>query len=151
MLALRLEAYDATKHYELIASWWKARGDECLPADVLPPTGAVTYHGDRPIAACSVWLTNAAAAHVAFPITAPGLSPIVSFKAVTLAVDGVIDLARAAGAKFIWASAENRGVDRIFVRAGLQRTTPLNSYFLLLEPGMSSDILVGDDFEPQKG
>lgn len=146
MLPLRLEPYAAVRHYAKLSSWWKARGDTCLPADVLPPTGAVVTRDGKPVAMCLVWLTNASAAHVAFPIVAPELSPIISFKAVTLAVEECIGIARTAGCKFIWATAENRGVDRIFQRAGLTRTTPLHSYFLL-PVNVSPDILVGDDFD----
>ena len=93
MPALRLEPYYSVKHYPLLTTWWKARGDECLPADVLPPTGAVVTHDGAPIAICIVWLTNAKTAHVAFPIVAPGLRPKVSYAAVTMAIAGAVDLA----------------------------------------------------------
>jgi hypothetical protein len=148
---MQLEDYDAARHYGIFAQWWRARGDECLPADVLPPTGVVVTRDGEAIAACLVWLTNAKTAHVAFPIDAPGLSPIAAYKAISMAIDGVIALAFRSGCKMIWASAENRGVDRIFKRAGLIRTTPLNSYFMFSDPTIRNDILVGHDFEQQKG
>ena len=158
--ALRLEPYDTEKHYPLLCAWWKARGDECLPADVLPPTGAVVETHvqvgcrsfTKPIAICIVWLTNAKTAHVAFPIVEPGLSPKLSYEAVTWAIRGAVDRAKIAGCKFIWASAENRGVDRILTKQlGFTRTTPLNSYFLMTDPTISHDILVGHDFPETKG
>jgi hypothetical protein len=151
MPTLRLEPYRADQHYPLLQAWWKARGDQCLPADVLPPTGAVALHGDEPAAICSIWLTNAKAAYLAFPITAPELSPRLAYEAVTLAVKGAIDLAKVKGVTFIWAAAENRGVDRIFTRLGLTRTTPLHNYFLLTDAAISHDILVGAEFPEQKG
>jgi hypothetical protein len=144
---LRLEPYYSAKHYPLLVAWWKARGDECLPADVLPPTGAVVTRDGQPIAICIVWLTNARTAHVAFPIVMPRLRPKESYHAVTLAIQGAVDLAKVKGCRFIWASAENRAVDHILTETiGFTRTTPLNSYFLLTDPAISHDTLVGKDF-----
>jgi len=149
---LRLEPYDTAKHYALIAAWWKARGDECLPADVLPPTGAVVTRDGEPIALCSIWLTNAKAAYLAFPITAPGLSPKVAYASMVLAIQGAVDIAKLAGCKFIWASTANNGVDRIFTKhVGFTRTTPHHNHFLLLDPALSHDTLVGEDFHEPKG
>lgn len=150
MSDLRPEAYDPAKHYRPLASWWEARGDKCLPADVLPPTGTVVTRDGAPIAACIVWLTNAKAAHIAFPVTAPGLKPREALRALTVCVEGSIEIARKAGCTMIWGSAENRGVDRIFQRAGLIRTTPLHSYFMLLDPAVSHDMLVGEDFDNER-
>lgn len=138
--------YAVFMHYDTIAAWWKARGDTCLPEDVLPATGAVVTRDGEPIAACYLWLTNAYAAYIAFPVTAPGLSPRVALRAVEMAVDGAIACARKEGCKMIWGAAENRGVDRIFQRKGLVRTSPpLHNYFMLLDPSISSDMLVGDE------
>ena len=44
---LRLQRYDADRHYALIASWWKAHGSDCLPADVLPPTASLVTQADH--------------------------------------------------------------------------------------------------------
>lgn len=152
MHALRLEPYDPARHYADVASWWAARGDKCLPADVLPPTGAVAYDGEEVVAACSLWLTNAKAAHLAFPIVKPDLRPIIAFRAVELVVAECIAIAQRHDVTMIWGTAEHQGVDRIFTRAGLSRVTPqLNSYFLFLKPEVSHDILVGEEFEQQKG
>jgi hypothetical protein len=144
-VSLRLEPYDAAKHYSLLADWWKAYGDEALPADVLPPTGAVALRDDVPVALCSIWLTNAKCAYLAFPIAAPGISSRVTYEAMMLAIKGAVDLAKHAGCKMIWATAENRGVDRIFRKhVGFVRTTPLHSYFLMLDPTVRHDTLTGD-------
>src|SRR5437868_7219131 len=80
---LRLKRYDAARDYPLIVSWWKARGDECLPADVLPLTGSLAVNSrGEPIAACFTYLTTAKAGYLAFPVSAPDLSPQTAYRAV---------------------------------------------------------------------
>lgn len=148
---LRLEPYNADKHYATLAAWWRARGDVCLPADVLPPTGAVVTRDGEPIAICAVWLSNARMGYVAFPITAPDLTPRVAYAAVEMSIKGAVDIAKLAGCRLIWGAAENRGVDRILRKVGFTQTTPLNNYFIALDPAINHDTLVGKDFVEQKG
>lgn len=140
--SLRLEPYSADKHYGLIRAWWAARGDQALPADVLPPSGAMAVLDGEPIAHCAIWLTNAKCAYLAFPIAAPNLKPKLTYLGVRAAIEGAIEIAIHAGCKMIWATAENRGVDRIFTKEGFKRASPLNSYFMLF--GGSSDTLTNE-------
>lgn len=141
-MPLRLEPYDAAKHYDLIASWWRLNNnEEPLPADVLPPTGAVACVDDKPIAACSVWLCNAKAAYIAFPIAAPGLRPRIAHEAIALAIAGCIDIARLEDVKMIWAATTNRTVAALFENAGLKRTTVHTNHYLMLDPALSPDTL----------
>lgn len=138
---LRLESYDAQRHYPLIASWWKARGSASLPAGVLPPTGSITMQGSTPVAACLVWLTNAQAAYLAFPVSAPELDARTAYRAVSLAIEGAIAIAREAGCQMIWATTASRGIDRLYGRAGLTRTSQQGNYFMLIGEGASPDML----------
>ena len=128
---LRLQRYDADRHYALIASWWKAHGSDCLPADVLPPTASLVTQGGKPAAACFVYLCNASAAYMAFPVSAPDLSPHTAYRAVGLA----------AGCQMIWAATASRSVDRLFSHAGLTRSSPHTNFFMLTQPELSSDML----------
>jgi len=150
---LRLEPYEASKHYALIASWWRAQADaKCLPSDALPPTGVIVTRDGRPIAACFVYLcTGTTAAYLAFPVCAPALRAGVSLPAIKLAVRGALDLARHAGCKLVWSATENMMIDRTLARVGFTRTTPHHNYFMLLDQAVSHDMLVGDDYEKQRG
>lgn len=140
--ALRLEPYRREEHYRLLQEWWRARGDECLPADVLPETGSVAVSSRGPIAICSIWLTNSRMAHLAFPIAAPDIPLLEAYRAVEMVIQGSVEIAREAGYRAIWATAENRGVDRILTkRAGFVRASPINSYYLLIDKTVSPDIL----------
>src|SRR5258707_1169109 len=138
---LRLQRYAAARHYALITSWWKARGSECLPADILPPTASLVVQGAKPVAACFIWLTNARAAYLAFPVSAPELSPHTAYRAVGMAIDGAIAIGREAGCHMIWAATASRSVDRLYSRAGLVRSSPHTNFFMLTRPELSSDML----------
>ena len=139
--ALRLQRYDAVRHYALIASWWKAHGSDCLPADVVPPTASLAVRRGKPVAACFIYLTNASCAYLAFPVSAPELSPHAAFRAVGLAIDGAIAIGREAGCQMIWAATTSRTVDRLFGRAGMTRSSPHTCFFMLTKPELSSDML----------
>lgn len=146
---LQLKRYNAARHYPLIASWWEARGNVCLPVDVLPPTGCLAVSGDAtPIAACFVWLTNARAAYLAFPVSAPGLESRTAHRAISRAIDGALRIARDAGCQMIWAATSSRSIDRLYDRAGLVRTSAHSNFFMLIEPGMSSDMLTEESNGP---
>jgi len=141
---LRLKRYDAARHYSLVASWWKARGNECLPADVLPPTASLAMLGGKPVAACFIWLTNAKAAYLAFPVSAPELAPHTAYRAVGLAIEGALEIAREAGCQMIWAATSSRSIDRLYDRAGLTRSSPHSNFFMLMGQDISSDMLTED-------
>jgi len=141
---LRLKRYDAARHYSLVASWWKARGNECLPADVLPPTASLAMLGGKPVAACFIWLTNAKAAYLAFPVSAPELVPHTAYRAVGLAIEGALEIAREAGCQMIWAATSSRSIDRLYDRAGLTRSSPHSNFFMLMGQDISSDMLTED-------
>jgi hypothetical protein len=139
---LRLKRYAAARDYPLIVSWWKARGDECLPADVLPLTGSLAVNSrGTPIAACFTYLTTAKAGYLAFAVSAPDLSPQTAYRAVGLAIDGALEIAREAGCKMVWAATASRSVDRLYDRAGLTRSSPHSTFFMVLDQGVSSDML----------
>jgi hypothetical protein len=139
---LRVKRYDAARDYPLIASWWAARDNVCLPADVLPPTACLTVNGrGTPVAACFIWLTNAKAAYLAFPVSAPELAAHTAYRAVGLAIDGALEIAREAGCQMIWAATSSRSIDRLYDRAGLTRSSPHSNFFMLMGSGMSSDML----------
>ena len=138
----RIKRYDVKQHYSLIASWWKARDNECLPSDVLPPTASLVMQGGKPVAACFIWLTNAKAAYLAFPFSAPELSAHAAYRAVGLAIDGAIAIAREAGCQMIWAATSSRSIDRLYDRAGLTRSSPHTNFFMLMgQDSLSSDML----------
>ena len=142
---LRARRYDAARDYPLIASWWEARGNECLPADVLPPTASLVMLRGKPVAACFIWLTNAKAAYLAFPVSAPELVSHAAYRAVGLAIEGAIGIAREAGCQMIWAATSSRSIDRLYDRAGLTRSSPHTNFFMLLgREGLSSDMLTED-------
>jgi hypothetical protein len=141
---VRIKRYDAARHYPLIASWWEARGNVCLPADVLPPTGSVAMVRGKPVAACFIWLTNAKAAYLAFPVNAPELSPRTAYRAVGLAIEDCVRIAREAGCEMIWAATSSRSIDRLYDRCGLTRSSPHTNFFMLLDQGMSHDMLTED-------
>src|SRR5207302_866953 len=136
-----LQPYHAARHYGLITSWWKARGSDCLPAEVLPPTASLVAQGDKPAAACFAFLCNASAAYLAFPVSAPELSPHTAYRAVGMAIDGAIAIAHEAGCQMIWAATASRSVDRLYSRAGLTRSSPHTNFFMLTRPELSSDML----------
>lgn len=152
-MTLRLEPYDRATHYDLIASWWRGHGAQCLPADVLPLKGSIVTRDGDPIAACFVYLMNGCrAAYLAFPVTAPDLSPRIRLAALEAALEDAVRIAHKAGCLMIWSSTENKTLDRVLTRrVGFQRTTPHYNYFLLLDPALSHDMLVGEDFDQEKG
>lgn len=148
MPALRLEAYKPDRHYDLIASWWKARGDDCLPADVLPPMGALACDGETPLAACFVYmLTGTKAAYMAWPIAAPELTPRMTYEAMRLSIRATIEMARMKGATMLWSSTAHDGVAAMFEREGLTRTTPHHNFFGTYDGAVSPDMLVGPEFK----
>jgi len=139
---LRREAYEAAQHYQHIAAWWAVRGSACLPVNVLPPTGSVVIRGDdEAVAACLIWLTNAHAAYLAFPVSAPDLEPRLAYRAVGLAIEGALTVGRDAGCRMIWATTASRGIDRLYARAGLVRTSPQGNFFMLIGSSLSADML----------
>src|SRR4051812_19442163 len=113
MLALRLEPYARARHYALIEQWWKASGNDCLPVDVLPPTAAIALIEDKPAAACFVYLMDGTrAAYVAWPVSAPELTPRMRYAALELAIAGAVDIARLKRCTMIWSSTTHDGMAR---------------------------------------
>lgn len=138
---LRTIPYDIAEHYPLIVSWWKARESECLPADVLPPTGSVAVLGGKPVAACFIWLMNGRASFLAFPISAPGLDARTAYRAVRLAIDGAVAIGREAGCRLIWTSTTSASVDRLYSRAGFTHASPHIDSYMLIGPDLSPDMV----------
>ena len=119
---------------------------------MLPATGTIVTRYDAPIAYCSLWLTNGKLAFVAFPSSAPGLPGPLAYDAITLAIRGAVELAKDKGAQVIWTSTATRAIDSILRKQlGFTRTTPHHNHFLLLDPALSHDTLVGKDFIKPKG
>jgi len=146
---LRLEPYEADKHYPLIAAWWQGHDNACLPVDCLPKTGAIAVSdNDGPVAASFCFLSNSAVAFLAFPICQPGLPARTALKALAIAINGAVAIARVSGAKMIWSTTENGVVDHVYTKvAGFKRSTPHTNYFLLLDPTICPDMLVGAEYE----
>lgn len=134
-------------HYPLVAAWWRARGNEALPADVLPPTGSVVIDWGCPIAASFCYISGKVA-FIAFTVARPDLPPRLAIRASTRAITDAIDLARTAGCTLMWSTTEHPVIDRIYRRStAFRRTTPHHNYFLIADDALSFDMLVGEGFE----
>jgi hypothetical protein len=148
---LSTRPYDAALHHPVLTEWWRARDDDdVFPIDVVPPTGVVIYDGAEPIAACSVWLMNARACYIAQAITKPDLPARLAHAAVTLAINGCVDIARKHGVKLIWAATSNNAQSRIFERAGLTKSLPCHNHFMTLDPSVAPDTLVDQSYFERK-
>lgn len=139
--ALRLEPYRAETHYPIISAWWRAHGSRCLPVEALPPTGVIVTRDKIPVAASFCFLSNARVAYVDFTVTEPGLNPLVSLKAAKMAVEGAIEIARAARCLIVWTLTANRAIQRIYSRCGFVPTSPQQHYYLLLDASVFPDML----------
>jgi hypothetical protein len=149
---MRPEPYQRDRHYRLIAQWWRARDADPLPAEALPATGSVVLQDEVLIAAAFVYLTNARAGYVAFPVCAPELAPVRAARALAIALRSVVQIARAAGCLFLWSATENRLIDRLLTgQAGFVRSTPHYNYFQLLDPELAPDMLVGAEYFASTG
>ena len=74
-------------------------------------------------------------------MSAPELSPQTAYRAVGLAIEGALEIAREAGCKMVWAATASRSVDRLYDRAGLTRSSPHSTFFMVLDQNVSSDML----------
>lgn len=74
--------------YQEIASWWTGHGCFPVPCESLPPTSAVAFWDDKPIAAAWVYLDNAVGVCLlAWPVARPDACARAKLKALNMVID----------------------------------------------------------------
>lgn len=120
-----------------IAWWWEVRDFAAIPVKMLPPDGVVVCEDGRPVAACFLYLGDThggKAGWAEWMVTMPGLSPKKALAALEFALNEIILSAKRKGAVFLFTSLRNRGLGKLYQRAGFVETdTGMTNYILRTE------------------
>ena len=109
------------RDYPTISWWWDVRDFTAIPLSLLPPAGVIVEEDGKPIAACFLYLApvrEGQAAWAEWAVTCPGLSPRKAKAALELVLEGIISCAKAVNAKFVFTSLRNRGLQKLYSKAG---------------------------------
>lgn len=108
-----------------IAWWWEVRDFAAIPVKMLPPDGVVVCEDGKPVAACFLYLGptfGGTAGWAEWMVTMPGLSPKKALAALEIALNEIILLAKRKQAVFLFTSLRNRGLGKLYRRAGFVQT-----------------------------
>ena len=105
----------------IISTWWEARGDGSMPADILPTIGVCAVDDDGPCAAA--WIYQPRGCRVAIMdwlVVRPECGPIYSRDACRSVIEKLNDIAKEGGAKTMFASVSRKAMMREAVAVGFQ-------------------------------
>lgn len=144
MDSIAIEQFNPERHYGAIEAWWSRWHDSpAPPVNCLPPTTFVAMRGERPIAAVSLYLTNADMAQLAFPIGDPDCPSKIAGFALKGAISAAMTFARVhmKGRGFIWFHTHNEAVDRLVRACGFEATDKCFVSHMIFQPDFDPDII----------
>ena len=100
-MGLQIVPFEEKLHYASLVSYWKQYGWNIPPADLLPSTGIVVEKEGVAIAACFIYLTNSKGALMEWLIADKQIDPSIRRKVIPYLLEGVLDIARKKGYKYV--------------------------------------------------
>jgi len=120
---MTIRPFNAEADYPMVCEWWKARPDwQPLPTDHLSKFGFVAEQDGKPLAVIWLWLTGTAFAVLDFLVSNPDAPPKRKVRAMGELIDYALGIAQRAGAKSVFSSLKNEGLERFFCKHGFTVT-----------------------------
>ncbi len=121
---ITIRAFEMEKDYADVCGWWQARPDwHPLPQDHIDRAiGLVAESNGKKLCAIWLWLTGTAFAVLDFLVSNPDASPKLKVRAMGEVIDRGLQTAKRAGAKSIFTSLKNEGLERFFCKHGFEVT-----------------------------
>lgn len=112
--------FDPKRDYLDVSDWWESQNWPVIPEEALPKTGFIVEDGKLKIAA--VWLYMDVIGMLEWLVGNPKAPMKVKAKGIDLLVGVAMETAKLKGSKMVFASlkANNRGLQRIYIRNGFQ-------------------------------
>lgn len=117
---IKVEHYMPEKHYDIVRSYWVARGEGAPSKTELPDTGIVLSTDKEYIGASWLHFTNSTKAFIHYVVSNPNVSKRLAFKALNSGFSVLLDMAKKGGVTSIDIIHEDRLLSRSLERAGFK-------------------------------
>lgn len=104
---MTLKVYE-NEHYEILVDWWKKQDWQALPADMLSPTGFISYDEETPIAAGFLYNTDSNWAVIEWVVGNPDVDHEKRSEGLDLVLNGLLITAEGLGKKYIQTIVEHK-------------------------------------------
>ena len=105
--------YDESDH-AMISEWWKSHSFPVLSKETLPKTGIIIEHGEDPVAAGFVYLSDSTVGWVEWIVSNPKANPLVRARAIPILIEELCLAAREKGCKMVITALEHpKLIDRL--------------------------------------
>lgn len=104
--------------HALVAGWWEKRGWRVIPQAGLPPTGAIAYDGEKPIACAWLYKSDSCVAMIGFFISNPESTARQAHEGIKLIVGALSETAEAQGYTTIFCTVIKEGLAKAIESQG---------------------------------
>lgn len=124
MSPITIRRFHFDSDYEDVCAWWRARPEwQPLPPDHINGAfGFVAECDGKKLCAIWLWLTGSAFAILDYLVSSPTAPLKAKARGMGQIIEHGLRVAKAAGAKSIFSSLKNQGLEKLFCKHGFQVT-----------------------------
>lgn len=110
--------FDCKKNYDMVVSWWNARGFPPVSIEALPTNGFVAVDAEGPICAGWLYMTDSCLTWLEWIVANPQAKPIRLAKGLSRMLNHIKLTADTLGYTRVFTSMEHRGLIKFMRRMG---------------------------------
>lgn len=111
--------FDFEKYGSLVAGWWEDHGWPAMPSIAFPPNGLMILHGDKPVAAGWLYLTDSIWAILEWVIADKKAEKAIRRGALDVLIPDLLQIARQNEKSIVFSSIKHTSLIEAYKRHGM--------------------------------
>jgi hypothetical protein len=119
---MRLEKFNADKHYSIILDWWKKHDWQPVPPEALSTTGFMAYKDEIPLATGFLYDTDSAFSILEWIVGNPDIDHELRGEGLDTVIKGLLLVSDARGKKYVHTIVEHKRLIERYEKFQFQKT-----------------------------